>query len=287
MTLLVLGIGGIVLAIVLGGLLVRYFSSTLKQAIASLADTSNQIAGAARQVAEFSQSLAQGASEQAASLEETSASSEEIGSMASQSRDKSQGAAHLVSQTQSEIDGANTSLNQLIEAVTKINAQSDEIAKIIKVIDEIAFQTNLLALNAAVEAARAGEAGLGFAVVADEVRNLAHRCAQAAKDTSELIANSIACSRDGKAKTDQVALAIRTITGEISKARVLVDEISHGSEEQTHGIEQVARAIAQMQQVTQSTAASAEEGASAAEELSRQSETLQDTVAEIAVMVGR
>jgi methyl-accepting chemotaxis protein len=285
--LLVLGLGGLILAIVLGGLLVRYFSTTLKQAIAALSETSNQIAGAARQVAEFSQSLAQGASEQAASLEETSASSEEIGSMATQSRDKSHGAAKLVSETQSEIQSANASLNHLMEAMSKINAQSDEIAKIIKVIDEIAFQTNLLALNAAVEAARAGEAGLGFAVVADEVRNLAHRCAQAAKDTATLIENSIACSRDGKTKTDDVVKAVRTITDDVSKAKMLVDEISFGSEEQTRGIEQVGRAIAQMQQVTQTTAASAEEGASAAEELTRQSEALQDTVAEIAALVDR
>ena len=136
-----------------------------------------------------------------------------------------------------------------------IKASSDKVAKIIKVIDEIAFQTNILALNAAVEAARAGEAGMGFAVVADEVRNLAQRCAQAAKDTAALIEESIVKSNDGKTKVDQVAVAIRAITEESAKVKTLVDEVSLGSQEQTRGIEQVAKALTQMEQVTQQSAA--------------------------------
>ena len=121
----------------------------------------------------------------------------------------------------------------MVSAMDGINASSQKISKIIKVIDEIAFQTNILALNAAVEAARAGEAGMGFAVVADEVRNLAQRCAQAAKDTADLIEESIQRSDGGRVKVDQVAVAIRAITAESAKIKVLVDEINLGSVEQS------------------------------------------------------
>jgi methyl-accepting chemotaxis protein/methyl-accepting chemotaxis protein-1 (serine sensor receptor) len=174
----------------------------------------------------------------------------------------------------------------MVVAMNGIGDSSNKIAKIIKVIDEIAFQTNILALNAAVEAARAGEAGMGFAVVADEVRNLAQRCAQAAKDTAALIEESIAKSNDGKTKVDQVAVAIRTITEESAKVKTLVDEVNLGSQEQARGIEQIGKAIAQMEQVTQKNAANAEESAAAAEELNAQSETLKDVVERLTAMLG-
>jgi methyl-accepting chemotaxis protein len=191
-----------------------------------------------------------------------------------------------VSQSQQKFDETKESLEQMVIAMTEITASSGKISKIIKVIDEIAFQTNILALNAAVEAARAGEAGLGFAVVADEVRNLAQRCAQAAKDTADLIEDSVLKSNAGKVKVDQVAGAIRIVTEEAGKIKVLVDEISVGSQEQARGIEQISSAITQMDQVTQRAAASAEEGASAAEELTAQSESLKGVVAELLQMVG-
>src|SRR5579862_6160682 len=130
----------------------------------------------------------------------------------------------------------------MVVAMGEINTQSGKISKIIKVIDENAFQTNILTLNAAVEAARAGEAGMGFAVVADEVRNLAQRCAQAAKDTAELIEESIAKSNGGQATVDQVATAIRSITVESAKVKTLVDEVNLGSQEQARGIEQISKA---------------------------------------------
>jgi methyl-accepting chemotaxis protein len=168
----------------------------------------------------------------------------------------------------------------------EIHSQSDRISKIIKVIDGIAFQTNILALNAAVEAARAGEAGLGFAVVADEVRNLAQRCAQAAKDTATLIEESIAKSNDGKQRVDRVAAAIRTITGESAKVKILSDEVNLGSREQSRCIEQMGKAIAQMEAVTGNTAANAEESAAAAKELDAQSETLKDVAQRLTAMVG-
>ncbi|HTR38582.1 MAG TPA: methyl-accepting chemotaxis protein [Bryobacteraceae bacterium] len=266
--------------------IVRQINRSLHRTVTSLSESAEQVASAASQVSSSSQSLAQGSSEQAASLEETSASSEEINSMARKNSENSRGAAGLVEQSQQNFAQARQSLDQMVTAMTEINAQSDKISKIIKVIDEIAFQTNILALNAAVEAARAGEAGMGFAVVADEVRNLAQRCAQAAKDTAGLIEESISKSTEGKNKVDHVSAAILVIAEESAKVKTLVDEVNLGSQEQARGIEQVGKAIAQMEQVTQSTAANAEESAAAAEELTAQSGALLEIVEQLGAMVG-
>jgi methyl-accepting chemotaxis protein/methyl-accepting chemotaxis protein-1 (serine sensor receptor) len=280
----------ICLSLVSGGLLaffvIRNIEGALERTVTELSEGAAQVASAASQVSSSSQFLAQGSSEQAASLEETSASSEEINSMARQNSENSRSAAELVSRSQKKFDETNQSLEQMVVAMNEINTQSDNISKIIKVIDEIAFQTNILALNAAVEAARAGEAGMGFAVVAEEVRNLAQRCSQAARDTASLIEESIEKSNDGKLKVDQVAAAIRSISEESARVKTLVDEVSVGSQEQARGIQQIGQAITQMEQVTQTTAASAEESAAAAEELNAQSEALNSIVARLTAMVG-
>jgi methyl-accepting chemotaxis protein/methyl-accepting chemotaxis protein-1 (serine sensor receptor) len=253
----------------------------LSESAEAVGSSSSQVASASAQVASSSQSLAQGASEQAASLEETSASSEEITSMTRKNAENSRAAAQLTGEATEIVTAANHNLELMVGSMAEINASSDKIARIIKVIDEIAFQTNILALNAAVEAARAGEAGMGFAVVADEVRNLAQRCAQAAKDTAALIEESIVKSKDGKDKLDLVAKAIHEITANVTQVKTLVDEVKLGSEEQSHGIEQIAKAIAQMEQVTQKTAANAEEGASASEELTAQAGVMNDVVGKL------
>jgi methyl-accepting chemotaxis protein/methyl-accepting chemotaxis protein-1 (serine sensor receptor) len=266
--------------------IVRSVNRALLQTVSELGDGADQVAAAASQVSSSSQSLAQGSSEQAASIEETSASSEEINSMARKNAENSKVAADSMVEASERIEEANRNLAQMVVSMNEINASSDKISKIIKVIDEIAFQTNILALNAAVEAARAGEAGMGFAVVADEVRNLAQRCAQAAKDTAGLIEESISKSSDGKTKLDQVATAVGSITDVANKVKTLVDEVKLGSEEQARGIEQVAKAITQMEKVTQTTAANAEESASASEELSAQSDTLRAIVSRLNGMVG-
>ncbi len=280
LSILGLGIGGLVIWIV------RDITGSLRQAIEEISEGAGQVASAAGQIASSGQSLAHGSSEQAASLEETAASTEEIHSMARRNAQNSQAAASLVAQTQHKIGETNKSLDAMVVAMAEIKASSDKVSKIIKVIDEISFQTNILALNAAVEAARAGEAGMGFAVVADEVRNLAQRCAHAAKDTAALIEESILKSNDGKARVDQVEIAIRAITEESVKVKSMVEQISSGSQEQTRGIEQMAKALTQIENVTQQSAATAEESAASSEELSAQSASLMSIVGTLSVMVG-
>ncbi len=275
--------GALLMVVLLSVFVVRGISRTLVIAAAELFKGAEQVAA---QVSSASQSLAQGFSEQAASLQETSASTEEINAMARRNGENSGSAAGLMARSQQNFVQANQSLDEMVQAMEDINGQSEKISKIIRVIDEIAFQTNILALNAAVEAARAGESGMGFAVVANEVRNLAQRCAQAARDTTALIEESIAKSAGAKLKVDHVANAIRTITGESGHVKMLVEEVSVGSREQARGIEQISLAINQMEQVTQTTAAGAEESASAAEELNAQSEALKSIVTKLRALVG-
>jgi methyl-accepting chemotaxis protein len=265
---------------------VRSVNAVLRQVATGMASGAGQVAGAASQVAGSSQSLAQAASQQAASIEETSAATEEIFSMARKNTENAQSAADLVASSQAKFQQTEGSLQEMVSAMGDITNSSGKISKIIKVIDEIAFQTNILALNAAVEAARAGESGLGFAVVADEVRNLAQRCAQAASDTSVLIEESVTKSSAGQVKVDMVARAIHEVAEEAAKIKVLVDEISMGSKEQTRGLEQISTAVTQMDKATQKSAANAEEGASAATEMTAQSETLKDIVGQLTVLVN-
>jgi methyl-accepting chemotaxis protein/methyl-accepting chemotaxis protein-1 (serine sensor receptor) len=267
-------------------LVVRHANGSLKVLSSRIADSAAHVASAAKQVSAASQSLAQGASEQAASLEETSASTEEIVSITRKNADHASEVAGLMQKTEQDSSESNRTLDRMVEQMKEIDGSSHKIARIIKVIDEIAFQTNILALNAAVEAARAGEAGLGFAVVADEVRNLAQRSAQAARDTAALIEESIATAGDGNARLDQMAGAVRSMTQSAIRVKSLVDEVNLGSQEQTRGMEQISRAIVQMEQVTQRTAAGAEQGASAGAELDGHASTLRDLVHEMHQMVG-
>jgi hypothetical protein len=269
-----------------GALMVRKVNTGLLQAVRELSQASGGTAAAAAQVCQGSQTLAEGASLQAASLEETAASSEEVSTMTRRNAENSRLAAERMKHAAGSVSEANGRLQQMIVSMNAIQASSDKVSKIIRTIDEIAFQTNILALNAAVEAARAGESGMGFAVVADEVRNLAHRSAEAARNTAVLIEESIANSKDGKSKLDQVSGAILSITKSADEVNRLVEEIRSGSEEQARGIEQVSRALANMQEATQTTAASAEESAAAGAELSAQSESMRETVRGLAQMVG-
>jgi methyl-accepting chemotaxis protein len=258
----------------------------IRRAIIELTETAGQVASTSGQVATASQSLSQGATEQAASLEETSASMEEVASMTNKNAENSQAAATLMGEVQARVNSSNQSLGDMLAAMASIQDSSQQVAKIIKTIDEIAFQTNILALNAAVEAARAGEAGMGFAVVADEVRRLAQRSAQAAKDTSDLIQASIAKARDGNLKVEQVATSISGITSGIASVKALVDQVSGASRQQAQGIDQISQTLAQMEKVTQTTAATAEQSAAASEELSAQADGSMGAVHRLEALVG-
>jgi methyl-accepting chemotaxis protein/methyl-accepting chemotaxis protein-1 (serine sensor receptor) len=271
---------------VASSVILRSATSTLRQIATEMLDGSRQVAAASGQVASASQSLAQGTSEQAATLEETSSSTTEISAITHKNAKNTRTVAGLMNEAAHLVGGANRSLEEMVQSMNEITSSSEKISKIIRVIDEIAFQTNILALNAAVEAARAGVAGMGFAVVADEVRNLAHRSAQAAKDTAALIEESIGKSGEGGRKLDQVATSIQQITGSATQIKTLVDEIDVGSHEQSRGIEQIATAVGQMEQVTQRSAANAQESAAASEELAAQAQSLYSIVERLRVLVG-
>jgi len=273
-------VAGLVLWAVRGVVIALGRTSTeLRQGAEQVTAASSQVAGAA-------QSLSQGATQQAASLEETSASLEEISAMTRQNADNSQRAAALMGEVNRQIAQSNQALGAMVSSMNSIRDSSLKVAKIIKTIDELAFQTNILALNAAVEAARAGEAGMGFAVVADEVRSLAHRSAQAAKDTESLIEESGHNAAAGSAKVELVVAAIREITESVAKVKTLVDEVSAASQQQSQGINQVTQSVSQMEKGTQTTAATAEETAAASEELSAQAEMARGVVVQLETMVG-
>ncbi|MBN2428413.1 MAG: Cache 3/Cache 2 fusion domain-containing protein [Deltaproteobacteria bacterium] len=254
-------------------------NANLNKIMAQIKITSEQIASGSTQISDSSQSLSQGATEQASSLEEITSSMTEMSSQTKQNAENATQANQLSAQARDAAEKGNEQMNEMMKAMDDINESGQNISKIIKVIDEIAFQTNLLALNAAVEAARAGQHGKGFAVVAEEVRNLAARSAQAARETADLIEGSVAKAENGVDIAQDTAKALSEIVIGITKTTDLVAEIAAASNEQSQGIGQINQGLSQIETVTQQNTANAEESAAASEELAGHADRLRQMVA--------
>jgi len=281
-----LGIGFLIVGFGAMWYTARTITRPIMTAAEQLSSGAKETSSAANQVSIASQSLAEGATEQAASLEETSASLEEMSGVTNRNAESAGKANELARQARKAADSGAGDMQAMTTAMQDIKTSSDDIAKIIKTIDEIAFQTNILALNAAVEAARAGEAGMGFAVVAEEVRALAQRAAQAARETAGKIEGAITKTTQGVQISAKVSLGLAEIVEKVRQVDELVAEVSTASHEQSQGVKQISTAVNQMDQIVQSNAAGAEESASASEELTAQSLTLQHIVEELHTLIS-
>jgi methyl-accepting chemotaxis protein len=279
-----------VIAIVFGIFITFFITRSITVPVTEIVNALNegaqQVAAASGQLSASAQQLSQGSTEQAAAIEETSSTLQESASMMEQNTANTKQVAELSVKARGSADKGSAEMQEMLVSIREIKSSSDQIAKIIKVIDDIAFQTNILALNAAIEAARAGEAGMGFAVVAEEVRNLAGRSAQAAKDTTAIIETNIELSTKGVAVAEKVRQALDEITGQSKKVSELIDEIAAAGQEQVQGIVQVNKAMTQVETVTQQNAANAEESASASEELNAQAENMRKIVLELSTLVN-
>jgi len=252
-TLTSLAIFGFVLCSIIGFWVIKSITKRIQNVAQSLHVSSQETNNASGQVMNSSKLLAEGASEQAASLEETSASLEEMASMTRSNAESAEQAKDIAGQTRNAAEAGASDMEEMTQAMNAIKDSSDNIAKIIRTIDEIAFQTNLLALNAAVEAARAGEAGAGFAVVADEVRNLAARAAEAARNTAQLIEGSVTTIESGTQSVNKTSDAFTSLEQGAREVHQYLNEIAKASQEQSDGIHRINQSISGIDQHIQKT----------------------------------
>lgn len=254
--------------------------------ISGIKESTLQVTTGSNEVASASQSLAQGSTQQASAIEQITASIAEIAQRTKVNATDAASASELVQEAKVGAELGNQQMNHMMQAMEEINESSENISKIIRVIDDIAFQTNILALNAAVEAARAGNHGKGFAVVADEVRNLAGKSAAAAKETAEMIEDSIQKVENGSKLAAQTAEALDSIVGSVGKIVTLVDGIADASNVQASSVAQIELALSQVSQVVQTNSATSEECAAASEELSNQAERLRQLLTKFNLRQG-
>lgn len=238
----------------------------------------DQVSSGANQVSSGAQSLAQGATEQASSVEELSATINEISAQIKRNAESANKASTMSNSATTAITANNVQMQLLMSSMHDIDAKSKEIRKIIKTIEDIAFQTNILALNAAVEAARAGSAGKGFAVVADEVRNLAGKSADAAKNTTALIEDSLSAIDNGVRLAQATADDLLSVVDGANETTQTITEISHATNEQAQAISQITLGLDQISSVVQTNSASSQESAAASQELSSQAALLKQII---------
>lgn len=243
-------------------------------------NASDQVAINSDQVASSAQMLSEGASSSAASLQQISAAVNEMSSQVVSSAENATQANQLSTNARCMAESGNSKMQEMVTAMEEIRDSSQDISKIIKAIDEIAFQTNLLALNAAVEAARAGQHGKGFAVVAEEVRNLAARSAKAASETTELIQAAMVRTENGVVVANETADALKAIVTSITEASELTDSIALASRKQAEEIEQVNHGLTMIDKVIQGNTASSEESAATSEQLSSQARVLKELISQ-------
>ncbi|MBF0523756.1 MAG: methyl-accepting chemotaxis protein, partial [Deltaproteobacteria bacterium] len=255
--------------------------------ISRLSAEATQVATTSLQVAASSQSLAERAIEQAAAVEETSSTFEELTTIANNNAEHADQAHHVIDKTNQFAGTANKVMVELNQSMKEIFEASEQTAKIIKTIDEIAFQTNLLALNAAVEAARAGNAGVGFAVVADEVRTLSLRTAEAAKSTGDIIDGALKKVRAGLGLLTKTNEAFSEISTSTVKVGELMKEISSGSHDQVQGIGQVSKYMFEMSKMSAETVSDAEQSSVVAEKFNHQANAIGEIVEELITLMGQ
>ncbi len=249
-----------------------------RSTLGDIKEAAYQVTTSSSQVASASEALAQGSTEQASAIEEITASIDDVADKTKQNASQANVAAEMMSKTIVEVQKGNEEMQRMVMAMLEINDASENISKIIKVIDDIAFQTNILALNAAVEAARAGDAGKGFAVVAEEVRNLAAKSSAAAAETAEMIQDSMKKVEVGTTIANTTAVTLDEVTEVVKKSEGIVTQIAEASNYQATAIAQIDRAIEQVSQVVQTNSATSEECAAASVELSNQASRMRDLV---------